>query len=89
MSNNHVNEIKKEDKKAFKKFIIVLIISAIVGGVMGFMSVYLRDTLGSIISTSLINIFEVITPFASLVLSILIIIVSAIVYNKSKKEFML
>ena len=89
MSNNHVNEVKKEDKKAFKKFIIVLIISAIVGGIMGFMSVYLKDTLGSVISTSLINIFEVITPFASLVLSILIIIVSTIIYNKSEKEFRL
>ena len=89
MSNNHVNEVKKEDKKAFKKFIIVLIISAIVGGIMGFMSVYLKDTLGSVISTSLINIFEVITPFASIVLSILIIIVSTIIYNKSEKEFRL
>lgn len=42
MNSNRVKEIKKEDKKAFKSFIIIMIISAIAGGILGGMSIYFK-----------------------------------------------
>ena len=87
MKSNRVEEIKKEDKKAFKGFMIIIVISGIVGGIIGFMSGYLKDSLGDSLSNFLINILAVITPFASLVLSTLVIVVSSVIYNNSRKEF--
>ena len=87
MNKNHVEEIKKEDKKAFKGYVVMLVICGIIGGIIGVSSVYLKKMLGESIPNLLMSIFEVITPFASIVLSILVIIISTIAYNKSRKEY--
>ena len=87
MNKNHVEEIKKEDKKAFKGYIVIIVISGIIGGIIGASSVYLKKILGESVPNLLMSIFEVITPFASIVLSILVIIISTIIYNKSRKEY--
>lgn len=87
MNNGRVEEIKKEDKKAFKSFLIIIVISAIVGGIAGRMSGDLKQILGDSVPNLLINIFEIITPFASLVLSILVMIVSQIIYTDSRKKY--
>ena len=89
MNNNRVEEIKKEDKKAFKSFIIVMIISAMVGAIIGGGSIYLQKHIGDELSDFLLNILMTITPYASLVLSILVTIVSVIVYNSSRKKLKL
>lgn len=89
MNNSRVDEIKKEDKKAFKGFLIIIIIGAIVGWILGFMSVHLKEFLGSSVPRLITNIFEIITPFASLTLSILLIIVSQIIYKDSRKKYAL
>lgn len=86
MNSNRVKEIKKEDKKAFKSFIIIMMISAIAGAILGGMSIYLKDILAESLPNFIMNILGAITPFASLVLSILVIIVSCIVYKNSTKE---
>jgi hypothetical protein len=87
MNNSCVDEIKKEDKKAFKSFLMIIVISAIAGGIVGFMSGNLKQILGESVPNLLINIFEIITPFASLVLSILVMIVSMIIYTDSRKKY--
>lgn len=91
MSNKCIDEIKKEDKKAFKSFIIIMIISGIiggfVGGFLGGMSDNLKQILGENLSNSLVNILQEITPFASLTLSILVIIVFKIIYTDSRKGY--
>lgn len=87
MNKNHLEEIKKEDKKAFKSYAAILVISGIIGGIIGASSVYLKKMIGESVPNLLMSIFEVITPFASIVLSILVIIISRIIYNKSRKEY--
>lgn len=87
MNKNHVEEIKKEDKKAFKGYATLTVVCGIIGGILGAMSGYLKEILGESIPNLLMSIFEVITPFASIVISIVVIIVSTIVYNKSRKEY--
>lgn len=87
MNNNRVEEIKKEDKKAFKKFIVITVIATIVGGIIGGSSVALKETLGGSVPNFLRNIFEVIAPYANIVLSLLIILIYKVVYSKSRKEY--
>ena len=60
MNKNHVEEIKKEDKKAFKPFIAIVLISGLIGGVIGYMSVHLKKILGDSVSNLLISILEII-----------------------------
>ena len=86
MNSNRVKEIKKEDKKAFKSFIIIMIISAIAGGILGGMSIYFKDSLSENRTDFIMSILGAITPFASVVLSLLVIITSSIVYKKLTKE---
>lgn len=87
MNNIRENEIKNEDKKAFKGFAIVLVVCFILGGILGGMSGYLKEILGDSVPSLLINILKVITPFASLVFSILVIISYKIIFTNSKKEY--
>ncbi|WP_297137416.1 DUF3169 family protein, partial [Terrisporobacter sp.] len=87
MNREHVEEIKKEDKKAFKGYVAMLVISGIIGGIIGASSVYLKKFIGESLPNLLMSIFETITPFASIVLSILVIIINRIIYNKSRKEY--
>lgn len=87
MNNIRENEIKKEDKKAFKGFAIVLVVSFIFGGILGSMSGYLKEILGNSVPSLLINILNVITPFASLIFSILVIIAYKIIHTNSRKEY--
>lgn len=87
MNNSHVDEIKKEDRKAFKGFAIMLVIILIAEKFLFAMFDNLKQAFGESVPSLLINTLEVITPFASLVLSILVMIISKIVYTNSKKEY--
>ncbi len=87
MNNSHVDEIKKEDRKAFKGFAIMLAIILIAEKILFGMFDNLKQAFGESVPSLLINTLEVITPFASLVLSILVIIISKIVYTNLKKEY--
>ena len=89
MSSNRVEEIKKEDKKAFKGFAIMMVISAIVGAIIGSGSIYLQEHMGNNLSDFLLNALMMITPYASLVLSILVIVVSVVIYSNSRKKLKL
>lgn len=87
LSNIRKGEIKSEDKKAFKSFVIVIVISSIIGGIFGFMSGYLKEIFGGSITNLLINILKMIAPFASLVFSILVIVAYKIIYTNSRKKY--
>ena len=89
MSSNRVEEIKKEDKKAFKSFAIMMVISAMIGAVIGGGFKYLQENLGDNLSEFLVNRLMMITPYASLVLSMLVIIVSVVIYKNSRKNLKL
>ena len=55
MNNNRINEIKSEDKKAFKGFTVIIIICLIAGGILGSLSTNLKELLGERIPSLLIN----------------------------------
>lgn len=87
MSNKCMNEIEKEDKKAFKSFLIILVIAGVAGGFLGFMSENLKQVFGDNLSILLINILKEVTPFANIILSILVILISKIIYTDSRKGY--
>lgn len=87
MNNNRKKEIKKEDKKAFKGFVIGMILAGILGAFIGVISVCFEESLGYELPNFIINILLLITPFASLVLSAILIIVGFVIYKDSRKKF--
>lgn len=87
MNDNRVSEIKKEDKKQFKKFMGITILSGIIGGIFGFTSDNLKAIIGENLSNFLMNTLEAVVPYISIVLSIIVIIGSYVVYTKSRKGY--
>jgi len=87
MNNNHMDEIEKEDKKGSKSFGIITLLFLIAGGCFGANPGNLKQIFGENVSSLLISILEKITPFASLILSMLVIIVSKIIYTNSLKRY--
>lgn len=80
------NEIKKANRKAMPKFILIMVISAIVGGTMGFFSAkYGLDTLaGSIKATG--EFFGMyLAPWVMLAIAIIVPVVSVPLYKNTKK----
>ena len=87
MNDNIVDDIKKEDKKAFRGFIVILSLCVIIGAICGDMSVKLDEVLGYNLSNFFVNILSNISPYASILLCVVVIIVSQIIYTKSRKEY--
>lgn len=84
MDNN--NEIKKANRKAMPKFIIIMVICSIIGGGIGFLSAkYGLDALsGSMKSVG--ELFGMyIAPWLMLAIAIILPIISVPLYKKAKK----
>lgn len=87
MNDDKVDEIKKEDKKAFRGFIVILSLCVIIGAICGAMSATLGEVFGDNLSNFFISILSNISPYASIILSVVVMIVSQIIYTKSRKEY--
>ena len=87
MNNDHINKIQKEDKKAFKSYIAMVIICGTIGAIFGLLFSNMKHFINYNFENSLMNILQIITPFASIILSVLVVIISKIIYNKSKREY--
>jgi hypothetical protein len=87
MNNNKIHEIKKEDKSAFGKFTILIIIGLIVGMVVGIMSNMMKEGLAELISDGLIEVLSVIAPFANIVLTLVVMILVFYLYQKCRKQY--
>ncbi|RDY28602.1 DUF3169 family protein [Lachnotalea glycerini] len=87
MSSEKLHEIKKEDKKAIKKFIVILILSALAGGVVGYCSVMFKEKVARIISESLLKFLLGLTPIANLILPISGLFFILYLYQKSRRLY--
>lgn len=88
MNNNRKEEIKKEDKEAFKGFTMRMILSCILGALIGIAIIFFEEILYEV-PDFFIDILLKITPFASIVFSIVLIIISFIIYTDSNKKIKL
>lgn len=87
MSDNSVEVIKKEDKKSFKKFMVILAVSTLVGFLAGIGSAMLEGNVTDTIAEIALTFFEVISPYASLVISAVVTLISIVIIRKCKREY--
>lgn len=85
---NKSDEIRKEDSKAGKILAIVIVVSALIGGVVGGVSSSLAES-SSVngFFQACQNVFYAMVPFASLTINVVVIIYASIVIGKGKKAF--
>lgn len=87
MNKEKVMDIKKENKKAFGKFILLLIASMVVGAFIGMMSVKIGKGAGDTIADGVFNFITLIAPYASLVITFVAAIMVGVLFVKSKKRY--
>ncbi len=80
-------QYQKEDKKAFKKFLFVLLISVIVGFMLGIFSAFIKDIWIIEASEGVKRIGRVFAIYGGYIITIILLLVSVILYRKSRKEF--
>ncbi len=83
---DNINEIKKSNRKALPKFILIMIISLIFGGVVGFFSAGIEyDTLLSSLKDISTFFSAHIVHYAMLAVAIIMPIICVPMYNSAKK----
>lgn len=84
--DNELRRIKAENKKARKSFIVVLVISMLVGGTAGAAIVFWEDDLASLPSI-ITGALTIISPYGIIVESVILLSLCLILYLKSKKIY--
>lgn len=86
--NEVIEEIKKEDKSSFIKFIVAMLVSGIIGGVIGVGTAFAEDiNITEIIGSYSLKLLETIVPYANLVITLVAVIAVAILYKQSRKLY--
>ena len=86
MNKEKVMENQSQDKKAFGKLVVTVIVAAFVGGILGAISFWLMNVKESVANVML-DILVIASPVAPIVLNTALIVVSAIILKKSRKIF--
>ena len=85
MDKNNEN-IKKDNKKAIPKFLLILLVSAIIGGFCGYYSVALGESnMRDAISNYLYEFLRIITPYISIISFVVFVLPAYIIYRKALK----
>ena len=86
--NNKAENNKKENKAALKKFIPMLIVCALIGGLVGGISSFIgySDFSGSIVEAALL-IVNMVSPWAVIILGVLSFIVCWVIYRKARAMY--
>lgn len=86
MNKEKEMENRTQDKKAFGKFIAIIIISAIGGGFLGILSVKAAKGVDDVAAV-FYRIGSVIAPFGNIALTTVILIVVAVMVGRARKMF--
>lgn len=81
-------ENQKEDKKAFKKFLLILCISCIAGFVIGFFTTLVGDIWTIEISERLKTVGRIFAVYGGYIITIILFLLSFVIYKKCRKEFL-
>ena len=83
-----IEKIKSEDKKSLKVFIIIMIVSMLVGGFFGFGMEFAEDmNVTEAIATFVVDILETIAPYANVVMTIVGTVIVIVLYRQSRKLY--
>lgn len=87
LATNKRQEIKREDKKSFTVFIIIIVIAAIIGFFLGMGSEVVKDNFAAVIADGVNTVLNLVSPFANVVLGIVSFVISMINYSGCKKKY--
>nr|WP_099467126.1 DUF3169 family protein [Konateibacter massiliensis] len=87
MKSENVKQIKAEDKKVFRKFVVILILSMLAGGVIGVAINLLGEGAADAIANAIIGFLAVISPAANFVLTVAILIPVVLLYKKCRELY--
>lgn len=85
--SKNINEIKKEDKSAFNKFILILLIGMLVGALIGVLSAILGESIADVSEKWLQNMLVFIAPFANLILIPVTFLPALYLYQSSRRRY--
>lgn len=80
--NNTINRIKEEDNRALGKFLIIIILAALFGGVMSALALNLRKNAAEIIQNNLTGFLYRSSPYAILAVTAVIVLIDNVLYQK-------
>lgn len=86
MENQKAIENRKEDKKAFKKFIVIIIVSGLVGGVVGYTSAGTVEVQKRA-AELLLSATRIVAPFGNVILATVMLIALSLLLRHCKKSF--
>lgn len=86
MNKEKVMENRNQDKKAFGKFVVLIIVGTIAGGILGAASVWSMNAKESVVRV-IQDILVIASPVAPIVLNTALIVISAIILKKSRNVF--
>lgn len=79
-------KIKKDNKKAIPKFLLILLVCAVIGGFCGYYSVALGESnMRDAISNYLYEFLRIITPYISIISFVVFVLPAYIIYRKALK----
>lgn len=87
MRSENINEIKKEDKSAFKKFILLLIIGMLVGFFVGILSGLVGESLAGLLAGWIQNTLAYFAPFFNVLLIPLAFLPIIYLYQVSRRRY--
>ncbi len=84
--DNNKEKIKKDNKKAIPKFLLILLVCAVIGGVFGYSSVALSvSNWRDVFSNSVYEFLRIITPYISIISFTVLVLPAYIIYRKALK----
>lgn len=85
---NRLEEMKKEDSKNIRKYIVGLIICGFIGGIIGGLGSWAKEAGGfSLVINTLAEIMYTISPFIPFISVVISIIVITALYKKSRAQY--
>lgn len=87
MRSENINEIKKDDRSAFKRFIFLIIIGMLVGFMAGMLSGYLEEGLAELLAVGIQNMLAYVAPFMNVILIPVVFLPILYLYHVSRKRY--
>ena len=79
------NAVKKDNRKALPKYLLILLVAAIFGGVLGFAAGWVgHDNISEVIATAVVGGLTAIAPWALLITSVVSLAVILWLYRGVK-----
>ena len=87
MNKDKIIGNKKDDKKAIKGFFIIMIVSGLIGGVIGFLTSFAKDNLIQPVANVMMNLLWVAVPYGNLIITAVGGAFILYFYRKAKFQF--